>query len=278
MKTKLFNTGLVGLAALSLVLTTGCDKGAQVDTSKIEASIKELKEGQAQVLKELAAVQKAVKNGGGGKARPSRRPGSPDPAATYKVPVDDAHAKGPKDALVTIIEWSDFQCPFCKRVGPTMAKVHETYGNKVRVAFKHNPLGFHKNALPAAMAAEAAGKQGKFWEMHDKLFENGRALTEDNFVKWAGELKLDVNKFKKDLKSKELEEKIKKQQKQGVTLGARGTPAFFVNGRFLSGAQPFERFKTLIDEELKKAEKLVAGGTSKAKVYETIIAKGKTKP
>lgn len=277
MKTKLFNTGLFGLAALSLVLTTGCDKAAPVDTSKIENTLKELKAGQDKVLKELAAVKTEVKKAPA-RAKPGRRPGSPDPAAVYKVPVEDAHAKGPADALVTIVEWSEFQCPFCKRVGPTMDKITETYGDKVRVAFKHNPLGFHKNAMPAAMAAEAAGKQGKFWEMHDKLFENSRDLTKENFIKWAGELKLDVNKFKKDLEDKALTEKIKKQQSQGVSLGARGTPAFFVNGRFLSGAQPFERFKTLIDEELKKAEKLVEGGTSKAKLYETIIAKGKTKP
>jgi protein-disulfide isomerase len=136
----------------------------------------------------------------------------------------------------------------------------------------------HNRAMPAAMASEAAGKQGKFWEMHDKLFQDPRALTDENIEKYATEIGLDMAKFKEDLKDKKLEAKIKKQQQQGSTLGARGTPAFFVNGRFLSGAQPFEAFKALIDEEMKKADALLAKGTPKEKLYETIIAKGKTKP
>ncbi len=128
------------------------------------------------------------------------------------------------------------------------------------------------------MASEAAGKQGKFWEMHDKLFQDPRALTDENIEKYATEIGLDMAKFKEDLKDKKLEEKIKQQQQQGSTLGARGTPAFFVNGRFLSGAQPFEAFKALIDEEMKKADALLAKGTPKDKLYDAIIAKGKTKP
>ncbi len=136
----------------------------------------------------------------------------------------------------------------------------------------------HNRAMAAALAAEAAGKQGKFWEMHDKLFQDPRALTDENFDKYATEIGLDLAKFKEDMKDKKLEAKIKKQQSQGTTLGARGTPAFFVNGRFLSGAQPFEAFKGLIDEEMKKADKLLAAGTPKAKLYDAVIAKGKTKP
>jgi protein-disulfide isomerase len=136
----------------------------------------------------------------------------------------------------------------------------------------------HNRAMPAAMASEAAGKQGKFWEMHDKLFQDPRALTDENIEKYATEIGLDMAKFKEDLKDKKLEAKIKKQQSQGSTLGARGTPAFFVNGRFLSGAQPFEAFKAIIDEEMKKADALLAKGTPKDKLYDTIIAKGKTKP
>ena len=136
----------------------------------------------------------------------------------------------------------------------------------------------HNRAMPAAMASEAAGKQGKFWEMHDKLFQDPRALTDENIEKYATEIGLDMAKFKEDLKDKKLEAKIKKQQAQGSTLGARGTPAFFVNGRFLSGAQPFEAFKAIIDEEMKKADALLAKGTPKDKLYEAVIAEGKTKP
>jgi protein-disulfide isomerase len=140
----------------------------------------------------------------------------------------------------------------------------------------HNPLSFHQRAMPAAMASEAAGKQGKFWEMHDKIFENQKDLTDENFVKWAEELGLNVEQFKKDLNDPKLQEKIKNQQALGMQLGARGTPAFFINGRFLSGAQPVENFKKVIDEEVAKADKLIAAGTPKAKVYEQTIAKGKT--
>lgn len=212
----------------------------------------------------------------GNAKRPPARSG-PDPKLTYKVDVGDAAVKGSDEALVTIVEWSDFQCPFCNRVNPTMAKIHEAYGDKVRVAFKHNPLPMHNRAMAAALAAEAAGRQNKFWEMHDKLFANGRALTDENFEKWATELELDVDKFKADMKDKALETKVRKQQSQGAVLGARGTPSFFVNGRHLSGAQPFEAFKALIDVELKEAEALVAKGTAKKDVYATVIATGKTK-
>ena len=131
--------------------------------------------------------------------------------------------------------------------------------------------------MPAALAAEAAGRQGKFWEMHDKLFENQKDMTDENFVAWAGELGLDVEKFKKDMADPAVKKMLEDQQAQGMTLGARGTPAFFVNGRFLSGAQPVENFKRLIDEEMKKADKLVASGTPKAQVYDKTIANGKTK-
>ena len=131
--------------------------------------------------------------------------------------------------------------------------------------------------MPAALAAEAAGRQGKFWEMHDKLFENQKAMTDENFIAWAGELGLDVEKFKKDMADPAVKKMIQGQQAQGMTLGARGTPAFFVNGRFLSGAQPVAAFKRLIDEEMKKVDKLLASGVPKAKVYEKTIEKGKTK-
>ena len=132
--------------------------------------------------------------------------------------------------------------------------------------------------MPAAKAAEAAAEQGKFWEMHDKLFENNRDMTDANFEVWAKEIGLKVSKFKSDMASSDIEDRIKEQQAQGMTLGARGTPAFFVNGRFLSGAQPQANFEKLIDEEMKKAEALVAAGTSRRNVYDKVIAKGATKP
>ncbi|MEM9453299.1 MAG: thioredoxin domain-containing protein [Myxococcota bacterium] len=206
------------------------------------------------------------------------KPGRPDPTAYYKAEVGDAQARGPEDALVTIVTWSDFQCPYCNRVSPTIEVLHKDYGKDLRYVFKHNPLSFHVNARPAAIAAEAAGEQGKFWEMHDKLFANQRDLTEKNFIAWARAMGLDVKKFKRDLDSAALAERVDRQQKAGMALGARGTPSFFVNGRFLAGAQPVTAFKTLIDEEMAKAKAKVAAGTSRDRVYAETIAAGRTSP
>ena len=137
----------------------------------------------------------------------------------------------------------------------------------------------HNRAMAAALAAEAAGKQNKFWEYHDAMFKAGpRALSDENLDKFADEVGLDVAKWKKDKADKALEAKIKKQQSQGATLGARGTPAFFINGRFLSGAQPVEAFKKVIDEEMKKANALEKKGVPKAQIYAKTIEKGLTKP
>jgi protein-disulfide isomerase len=204
--------------------------------------------------------------------------GRPDPAAVYRVELGDAQTIGPDTALVTIVTFSDFQCPFCARVGPTIDELRKDYGADLRYAFKHNPLAFHKDARPAAIAAEAAGEQGKFWEMHDKLFANNRDLTEKNFIAWARELKLDVKQFERDLLSTTIAERVDRQQRQANDLGARATPAFFVNGRFLSGAQPAASFRVLIDEEKKKAEAKVAAGTARSSVYAETIASGKTEP
>ena len=167
---------------------------------------------------------------------------------------------GGKDALVTIIEISDFQCPFCSRVGPTMKKIKETYKGQVRIVWANNALSFHNRAKPAATAALAAHRQGKFWEMHDKLFANQRALTDANFTKWAGELGLDAAKFAKDMKDPTLGKQIDREQLAANATGARGTPGFFINGKLLSGAQPFPAFKKEIDAALESAKKLRDGG------------------
>ncbi|HVG58690.1 MAG TPA: DsbA family protein, partial [Hyalangium sp.] len=128
------------------------------------------------------------------------------------------------------------------------------YGNEVRVVFRHQPLSFHPQAQLAAEASMAAHEQGKFWEFHDKLFENQRALTRPDLEKYAGELGLDVAKFKAALDSKKFEAYVKKDAEDGASVGANGTPTFFINGRTVVGAQPFDNFKRVIDEELKKAQ------------------------
>jgi len=214
--------------------------------------------------------------------KPQAKPGQPDPKAVYKVPLKgNEPQKGPDDALVTIVEISDFECPFCGRVEPTLKQVQDKYGKDVRVVWLNNPLPFHKNAKPAANAAlEAQAQKGDkgFWAMHEKMFANQKALTTDNLEKWAKELGLNMSKFKKALADDKYGKTIQEQQALASSLGARGTPAFFVNGRNLRGAQPLPAFTALIDEELTKAKALVAKGTPKAKVYETIISTGETGP
>jgi protein-disulfide isomerase len=273
----LASAGLLGLLAVG-----GCQGSGSF--AKLQESLAQIDQKQDAILARLDQLEQkigsmpaAAPGKPGDPKAPAGPQGRPDPALAYKATVDDAHVKGSQQALVTIVEWSDFQCPFCSRVNPTMEQIAKEYGDKVRVAFKHNPLPMHNRALPGAVAAEAAGKQGsdKFWKMHDLLFANAKDLTDENFAKWAAEIGLDVEKFKTDMKDPALEKKVKEQQAQGAKLGARGTPAFFVNGRFLSGAQPFEAFKKLIDEELAKAEKIAASGVSRDKVYDKVMEKAK---
>ena len=190
-------------------------------------------------VEDVEALMRAIERS---KERPRR----------YKIDISGRPAKGSKNAKVTIVEWSDFQCPFCKRVTPTLDQIHETYGDQVRIVFRHLPLSIHSKAPAAHAAAEAAHKQGKFWEMHDKIFENQRELSADKFAEYAQELGLDVDQYKKDVVSAEVKKRLDGDSSAAATLGVTGTPAFFVNGRYLSGAQPFTSFKKLIDEELDK--------------------------
>src|SRR5690606_25758651 len=177
----------IGLLALAL---SGCQGSGAV--AQVNERLAAISDSQTQILERLDEVEAKIGSAPAaaaaaqpGARQPAQRPNRPNPADTYKVPLGEAHTKGSDDALVTIVEWSDFQCPYCSRVGPTIAQLEKEYGDKLRVAFKHNPLGFHQRALPAALAAEAAGKQGKFWEMHDKLFANQKELTDENFEAWA---------------------------------------------------------------------------------------------
>lgn len=160
--------------------------------------------------------------------------------------------KGNPQAKVTIIEFSDFQCPYCGRVQETMNKILETYGDQVRIVFKNYPLAFHENAENAALAALCAKEQGKFWEYHDLLFKNQEALSASNLKKYASDLGLKTQDFNSCLDSKKYKNQISDDMKEAQRIGVEATPSFFVNGSLLKGAQPFENFKLLIDEELKK--------------------------
>jgi protein-disulfide isomerase len=233
-----------------------------------------------------------VVNAGGPPSRPAIRaqPGQPapqrparpteDPRATYRVPVDDSPVRGPADALVTIVESSDFECPFCKRAAPTMKQIEEAYRGKVRFVFKHNPLPFHARALPAAIATEEARAQGgdaRFWAMHDALFA-AASLDEAGVLQAAKEAGVDPAKVKEAIEKGRHKDRIERDQKLVQSVGAPATPSFFVNGRKVAGAQPFAAFQAVIDEELRKAEALVQAGTPASQVYAKIMERAATAP
>jgi protein-disulfide isomerase len=212
----------------------------------------------------------------------AQRPTRPteDPRAVYRVPVEDSPAKGPADALVTIVESSDFECPFCKRALPTMKQIEDAYRGKVRFVFKHNPLPFHPRALPAAIATEEARAQGgdaRFWAMHDALFA-APSLDEAGILQAAKEAGVDPAKVKEAIAAGRHKDRIERDQRLVRQVGASGTPSFFVNGRKVVGAQPFPAFQAVIDEELKKAEALVQGGTPASEVYGKIMERAAAAP
>ncbi len=202
-------------------------------------------------------------------------PGGGD-QTVFKVPIDGSPTKGPNNALITLVEFSDYQCPFCSRGHNTVKEMEKEYEGKIRVVMKQNPLSFHPNAKPAAVAAMAAGEQGKYWEFHDKLFANQQALDADTFERYAKELGLNIDKWKTDLKASKFNDVIARDQALAGQLGASGTPCFFINGRKLSGAQPAPAFKALIDEELAKAQALVSAGTRPEDIYAAVLEKGVT--
>ena len=170
-----------------------------------------------------------------------------------KVAADGRPAKGPDTAPVTIIEFSDYQCPFCKRAEQSVEQVVKVYGDKIKLVYRDYPLPMHPNARPASEAAACANAQGKFWEYHKKLFDNQTALEADKLKAYAKELGMDSAKFDKCFDGKEFKAKIDQDIEAASKVGVTGTPAFFINGRMLSGAQPFEKFKEVIDDELATA-------------------------
>jgi len=215
----------------------------------------------------------------GGIIRPRPSAGGPSDTTVYKVPLESAPTQGPANAPVTIVEFSDYQCPFCSRANVTVNQLLQDYGPKVRLAYRQNPLvQLHPHAMSSARAALAAGEQGKYWQMHEKLFAHQQQLDDSNLEGYAQEIGLDVAKWKADMMSQKTADIIAKDQSTAQSLGASGTPAFFINGRKLSGALPIDTFKKVIDEELIKAEELVKKGTAPEDVYAKVIANGATAP
>ncbi|MCB0310301.1 MAG: DsbA family protein [Bdellovibrionales bacterium] len=218
-------------AALSKYLNT--DKGQEQLGSAVESYFRKKQEEQAQ--QRARAAEREVEN-------QFKNP--------VKIDTAGKPTKGAANAKVTIVEFSDFQCPYCKKGKETMEAVLKKYPNDVKIVFMNLPLPFHEQAMPSAKAALAAGKQGKFWEYHDKLFENQGKLGPKYYEQLAGELKLNVDKFKQDMNSKEITDQINKEQALAKQHGISGTPGFFVNGVAVKGAYPPEHFSRIIDRWL----------------------------
>jgi protein-disulfide isomerase len=170
-----------------------------------------------------------------------------------KLKTDFEPSLGAPGADVVLVEFSDFQCPYCSRAQPTLRKVRETYGEKVRFVFVDFPLDFHPLAQKAHEAAYCAEDQGKFWPMYDRLFSSEGKLDIANLKAYATELGLDAKAFGTCLDSGKHAERTETAMSEGARNGVTGTPAFFINGRMLVGAQPFESFASVIEDELERA-------------------------
>lgn len=177
----------------------------------------------------------------------------PAPVTAGTLDLSGAPIRGAADAPVTIVEFSDFQCGFCFRVNPTLLQLLDRYQGKVRVVFKHSPIEGHTAAPLAHRAAFAAQQQGKFWEMHDRIFANQREMERDALLAHASALGLDLARFTADLDSPRAQAVLDRDQAEAAKVGVDGTPTFFVNGTPLIGAQPIEVFAAAIDKALAAA-------------------------
>ncbi len=168
----------------------------------------------------------------------------------------DEPAKGPVDAPILVVEYSDYECPYCGRAKPAIQQLLDEYGDKVRLVFRDFPLSIHPNARLAAEAGLCAQEQDRFWEYHDVLFKNQRELRPVDLARYAVEIGLDAAAFDSCLESGRFTEAVNDDLASGEHFGVTGTPAFFINGRRLTGAQPFSAFKQVIDDELDRLERV----------------------
>jgi protein-disulfide isomerase len=241
----------VALAAGLFVTPTA---QAEISEKDFSASIERYLQSDAGVAKIGSALEKYFQKKQQEAMKQQEEQAKADLETQFKNPVKidagKSPVKGPANAKVTIIEFSDFQCPYCKRGRDTMEELLKAYPKDVKVVFKHYPLPFHKEAEPSARAAWAAQQQGKFWEFHDAMFNNQDKLGTDFYLATAKELKLDEAKFKADMNSEAATKAVKEEAEAGSKNGIQGTPGFFVNGVAVKGAYPASHFKGIIDRWL----------------------------
>ncbi len=236
-KSLLSLSSLVSILFLSLLFSS-CKPSPQ----DLEKAVGDYLQKNPQVLQKAMQASKPQ--------RPPELPLEERIKQAIQVDLNNAPTEGPENAPITIVEFSDFQCPFCSRVVPTMKQLQKDYPGKIRFAFRQNPLPFHKDATSAAKASLAAHDQGKFWGMHDLLFENQKDLSDENIRKLAKQIGLNMAQFEKAWKSDQFNAQIATDMNFAKSNQATGTPAFFINGVLLSGAQPLQSFKTVIDKLL----------------------------
>jgi protein-disulfide isomerase len=203
---------------------------------------------------------------------------SADSKTIYKVPVGKSATRGPPAAPVTLVEFADYECPFCARVEPTMKALRDEYGDKLRVVFKDMPLPFHPRAEPAAEAAlEVRAEKGDaaFWAMHDELLAGPADLSDETLVQLAARFGARAESVKKAIANHTHRTSIEEDEDLAEDVEANGTPHFFVNGQRLVGAQPKEKFKAVIEEQMARAEGLIASGTRPDAVYDALVSGGK---
>ncbi len=187
-----------------------------------------------------------------GKITEIRQPEQPEAFPKVQVSADDDSRIGPQNAAVTIIEFSDYQCIYCERAEATIKQIISNYGNDVKFVYRDFPLSFHQFAQKAAEASECADEQGKFWQYHDKLFDNQQALNTSDLKQYAKEIGMDSVKFNECLDNSRMASEVQKDIEDGQSYGVSGTPTFFINGIELVGAQPYSAFEQLINQELNK--------------------------
>jgi protein-disulfide isomerase len=213
----------------------------------------DVKRGDKEILAKIDAVTESLKKaGGGGQGGGDNAPDRPEPDMNkvYDIALDTSPVRGPREARVTIIEFSDFQCPFCGEARSLIDDVLKAYPKDVRLVFKHFPLtSIHPNALPAALATVAAGHQGKFWEMHDIVFTNNRELEYDKLKGYADQIGLNVHLWEEDFQAQDVRQQITRDVRAARAADVDATPTFFVNGKRV-GDRTMENFKRLVDEAL----------------------------
>lgn len=273
------------IAGTPTIYVNGID--VEDENELVRALDEQIAKGKALVAKGVAPSRVYAQLTGENYKAPKPDRGDDDDAppkidpTVWKVPVGTSPVRGNPSALVTIVEFSDYACPFCKGVEPTIERLRSEYGDKLRVVWKDSPLPVHERARPAALLARAARAQkgdAAFWDVHDRLYSSAPNLTDADLERIAEGAKLDVAKAMAFVKANAPNKDLEKDDDLIEEVNATGTPHFFVNGRRIVGAQAYETFKSVVDEELAKAEQRVKAGTPATVVYDATIKEGKLAP